>query len=662
MTIETVSRRAGPFTGDGSTTAFPFEFKVFSESQVSVQSAVGDASETTLTLDEDYTVALNSDQDENPGGTVTLVSALAEDARLTIISAIPSTQLVKVTNYDRFYPTTFNDEFDKLTGLIQQLEERADRAVTVDATDTMTPAEFKEKLLTTADAAREAAEAAEAEAKAYASQAQTSASAAKTSELQTAAYAEAATVVAPIADQVKTVANIADDVSTVSSVAPDVRTVAGVSTSVTKVAGIAAETQVVGSNIATISRATGLLNHTSDLQALSQHVNDLHRVGQDLLVSDEYEVSYDLGLVTDGVEPTGKVTGGVLKSVADHLDDCIHPVGQKIDDVHDVAANLATISRATGLVSHVADIAALSPHIDDLHRVGQDLLVSDNTDVSYDYGSVSDAVEPETVVTGGVLKNVSDHIEDCIHPVAQKLDDIHTVGTIAADVTVVANVATEVKTTANMKDTVVTIADNMASISRAANVEDHADDLAALSQHIDDLHRVGQDLQVTEVVESLDFGLVSDPEQTTTTVTGGILKTVADNMDGVKAAAKVEPYLADIEAAAKVEENIEDIKAANLHVDEIHVVGQDLQGVSAGSLDFGRVIDETDNVITVTGGYIKSVGEMADEVQAVAGVKDSVVAVAAMADQLDPLLAAAETITEVTQTDYKTIFLNGLSE
>lgn len=661
MAIQSEIRKSDIYTGDGATTQFSFAFKLLAAADAEVRVTPDGGTESVLPTSS-FVCSLNSDQDNNPGGKITLSTPLADGASLVIVSAEAYSQPAVFTNRGAFYPTVLNDSLDRLTIQTQQLKEGLSRAVTVDATDTMTPAEFKEKLLTTADKAREAAEAAEAAAQTYASQAQASASAAKTSELQTAAYAEAATVVAPIADQVKTVANIADDVSTVSGIAPDVHTVAGIAPSVTKVAGIATETQVVGSNIATISRATGLLNHTSDLQAISQHVNDLHRVGQDLLVSDEYEVSYDLGLVTDGVEPTGKVTGGVLKSVADHLDDCIHPVGQKIDDVHDVAQNLATISRATGLVSHVADIAALSPHIDDLHRVGQDLLVSDNTDVSYDYGSVSDPVEATAVVTGGILKNVSDHIEDCIHPVAQKLDDIHTVGTIAANVTVVASVATEVKTTANMKDTVTTIADNMASISRAANVEDHAGDLAALSQHIDDLHRVGQDLQVTEVVESLDFGLVSDPEQTTTTVTGGILKTVADNMDDIKAAAKVEPYLADIEAAAKVEENIEDIKAANLHVDEIHVVGQDLQGVSAGSLDFGRVVDETDNVMTVTGGYIKSVGEVANEVQAVAGVKDSVVAVAAMADQLDPLLAAAETITEVTQTDYKTIFLNGLSE
>lgn len=173
MTIETVSRRAGPFTGDGSTTSFPFEFKVFSESQISVQSAEGNETETTLTLGEDYSVTLNSDQDENPGGTVTLASALATDTRLSIISAIPSTQLVKVTNYDRFYPTTFNDEFDKLTGLIQQLEERADRAITVDSTSAMTGEELKQKLLTAADSAFEVATKQAAAAKASAEEAKT---------------------------------------------------------------------------------------------------------------------------------------------------------------------------------------------------------------------------------------------------------------------------------------------------------------------------------------------------------------------------------------------------------------------------------------------------------------------------------------------------------
>lgn len=153
MTVENISRRAGPFIGDGTVTAFPFEFKIFDTSQLSVQRTNAEGGVDVLRLSEDYTVALNADQDENPGGTVNVLTPLAQALRLAIISAIPADQTVKVTNYDRFYPKTYNDVFDKLTGLIQQLEENLSRAVTTDPTDVMSPGELKQKLL---DAANDA--------------------------------------------------------------------------------------------------------------------------------------------------------------------------------------------------------------------------------------------------------------------------------------------------------------------------------------------------------------------------------------------------------------------------------------------------------------------------------------------------------------------------
>lgn len=151
MTVENISRRAGPFIGDGTVTAFPFEFKIFDTSQLSVQRTNAEGGVDVLRLSEDYTVALNADQDENPGGTVNVLTPLAQALRLAIISAIPADQTVKVTNYDRFYPKTYNDVFDKLTGLIQQLEENLSRAVTTDPTDVMSPGELKNKLLAAAN-------------------------------------------------------------------------------------------------------------------------------------------------------------------------------------------------------------------------------------------------------------------------------------------------------------------------------------------------------------------------------------------------------------------------------------------------------------------------------------------------------------------------------
>lgn len=151
MAISTESRRAGPFTGNGVQRDFPFAFKVFSADQVKVVVSAGNG-ESTLDSSA-YAVTLEVDQDDNPGGVVTLTTPLGEGSVLAILSAVPMVQPMVLTNRGGFYPSTLNDSADRAVILAQQLSERLDRAVTVDATDTMTPSELKQKLL---DAATDA--------------------------------------------------------------------------------------------------------------------------------------------------------------------------------------------------------------------------------------------------------------------------------------------------------------------------------------------------------------------------------------------------------------------------------------------------------------------------------------------------------------------------
>lgn len=133
MTISSNVRKAGPFTGNGTASAFPFYFKVFQASDLLVvKLTVSSSIETTLALTTDYTVTLNSDQDSNPGGTVTLVAgALATGFTLTITSDIGNLQPTDITNQGGFYPEVIEDSLDRATIQIQQLAEEANRALTL---------------------------------------------------------------------------------------------------------------------------------------------------------------------------------------------------------------------------------------------------------------------------------------------------------------------------------------------------------------------------------------------------------------------------------------------------------------------------------------------------------------------------------------------------
>ena len=88
MTISTTDRKAGPFDGNDVTVAFPFTFKVFSTADLYVVKAdTATGNETVLVLDSDFTVSLNADQDVNPGGTLTMLTAPAT-ARTTTARAL----------------------------------------------------------------------------------------------------------------------------------------------------------------------------------------------------------------------------------------------------------------------------------------------------------------------------------------------------------------------------------------------------------------------------------------------------------------------------------------------------------------------------------------------------------------------------------------------
>jgi hypothetical protein len=135
MSISSEVRRAGPYSGNGSTTAFAFAFKVFTTAQVVVTRTVSGV-ETTLTLTTDYTVTLNANQNTNPGGSVTMLTAPATGQSLTITSNVANLQPTAIANLGGFYPEVINDSLDRATIQIQQLDERLDRALVIPVSST----------------------------------------------------------------------------------------------------------------------------------------------------------------------------------------------------------------------------------------------------------------------------------------------------------------------------------------------------------------------------------------------------------------------------------------------------------------------------------------------------------------------------------------------
>lgn len=106
------------YTGNGTTTSFPYTFRIFNKGDLTV--TVVDLSEniSELVVDTDYAV---TGAGGYTGGSVTLPAPLPTGYKISIAREIPLTQETDLRNQGKFFAEVHEDAFDKLTMLIQQV-------------------------------------------------------------------------------------------------------------------------------------------------------------------------------------------------------------------------------------------------------------------------------------------------------------------------------------------------------------------------------------------------------------------------------------------------------------------------------------------------------------------------------------------------------------
>lgn len=381
MSVQNITRRAGPYVGTGLVSAYTFAFKVFRPEDVKVarsESADASAQDEALKFGTDYTVKLNANQDEKAGGTVTLVSPLAEGLRLSILSAITPDQQMVLTNHDGFLPTTLNDSADKAIALIQELKEEVGRSLRVPASADKTPEDLTEELLS-----------AQADARKFADAAEKSAEEAKKSEEQTKAYAEAATVIVPFKDEIKTVADNIETVKTVGQNVESVKSVASIKDETVAVAGAlddigtaaAPENLEAYKTVASIKdqvvtdaeiaseivAVAGMKNHVvtvstniDDVKDVSANMDKIGAVAGDLQGGKCVPVKFSAGRLTDEPAQDCTAEGGNIKTVADHIVAVDKVAGAVDDGTLEKAANSAEASAENARRAEAAQAGAES--------------------------------------------------------------------------------------------------------------------------------------------------------------------------------------------------------------------------------------------------------------------------------------------------------------
>ena len=150
MTVSTTTIK-NSYSGNGSTTAFAYTFKVFASTELKVFIRVNATGVETLkaegTGSTNYGV---SGVGETGGGNVTFVTAPASGETVVIIRDTALTQLTDYQPADPFPADSHENALDKLTNIAQELSEEMDRTLKVSKTTSITTPEI------TADAATRA--------------------------------------------------------------------------------------------------------------------------------------------------------------------------------------------------------------------------------------------------------------------------------------------------------------------------------------------------------------------------------------------------------------------------------------------------------------------------------------------------------------------------
>lgn len=125
MTVLTTNNKVRQ-EGDGTSTGFPFTFKVFSDEDIRVISIADADGAETVVDSADYSVSLNTDGE---GGTVTFNTAPAADVDILLKRELDVTQEINIPRSSNIPEQSLENGYDKAIMLIQDIFERLSRAI-----------------------------------------------------------------------------------------------------------------------------------------------------------------------------------------------------------------------------------------------------------------------------------------------------------------------------------------------------------------------------------------------------------------------------------------------------------------------------------------------------------------------------------------------------
>lgn len=140
MTLSTSDARSGPYSTAGGNTIYDYDFLVRDAGHLTVIRASADGAETLLSHPADFTATGIGEAD---GGQITLTATPAADNTIIILRQTPVQQETDYGPQSALIPNTIEAALDQLTMVQQDHAERLNRAVSVAATSSDNPANYK---------------------------------------------------------------------------------------------------------------------------------------------------------------------------------------------------------------------------------------------------------------------------------------------------------------------------------------------------------------------------------------------------------------------------------------------------------------------------------------------------------------------------------------
>jgi len=124
------------YTGTGLLTDYAFTFRILTKADMLVQTKTAGGTVTDLVLDTDYTIA-NAYVNNSAGGQIVLATALASGTELFLNRQTALTQLVHLEEGAPIPSSVFEEVFDRLTMMAQELKYLTRKALHFPTTTTV---------------------------------------------------------------------------------------------------------------------------------------------------------------------------------------------------------------------------------------------------------------------------------------------------------------------------------------------------------------------------------------------------------------------------------------------------------------------------------------------------------------------------------------------